>query len=44
MNTTVTINITKSEKSRISEVDFNNLAFGSVFTDHMFFCDYVDGA
>ncbi len=44
MNTTVAMNITKSEKSRISEIDFNNLAFGSVFTDHMFFCDYVDGA
>ncbi|MEP0264929.1 branched-chain amino acid aminotransferase [Dokdonia sp.] len=44
MNTTVTMNITKCAKSRIGEVDFNNLTFGSVFTDHMFFCDYVDGA
>lgn len=43
MNTTITMNITKSEKSRINEVDFNNLTFGSVFTDHMFICDYVDG-
>lgn len=38
------MNITKSEKSRIEDVDFNNLTFGSVFTDHMFFCDYKDGA
>lgn len=44
MNTTATMNITKCAKSRIGEVDFNNLTFGSVFTDHMFFCDYVDGA
>lgn len=38
------MNITKTEKSRIEEVDFNNLTFGSVFTDHMFFCDYKNGA
>ena len=44
MNTTSTMNITKVEKSRIDEVDFNNLTFGSIFTDHMFFCDYKDGA
>ena len=36
--------ITKRESSKIQEVDFNNLAFGSQFTDHMFQCDYVDGA
>ncbi len=43
MNTAMAMKITKRETSKIDEVDFNNLAFGSVFTDHMFFCDYVDG-
>ncbi|WP_299213001.1 branched-chain amino acid aminotransferase [uncultured Dokdonia sp.] len=38
------MNITKAEKSKIEEVDFNNLTFGSVFSDHMFFCDYKNGA
>ena len=31
--------VKKTEKSRINEVDFNNLSFGQVFTDHMFECD-----
>jgi len=37
------ITITKSTASRINDVDFNNLSFGEIFTDHMFECDYVDG-
>ncbi len=36
--------ITTRESSKIQEVDFNNLTFGSVFTDHMFQCDFVNGA
>lgn len=36
--------ITRRESSKIQEVDFNNLAFGSQFTDHMFQCDFVNGA
>ena len=35
--------ITKVSKSKISEVDFNNLTFGSVFSDHMFIADFKDG-
>jgi len=35
--------IEKVKKSRISEVDFDTLSFGSVFTDHMFECDYING-
>jgi len=27
----------------MGKVDFENLAFGNVFTDHMFACDYVNG-
>lgn len=35
--------IEKTQKSRLPEVDFENLVFGRVFTDHMFECDYIDG-
>jgi len=38
------INITKSKASKIKDVDFDNLAFGSVFSDHMLVCDYKNGA
>ena len=32
--------IKKIEKSNISNVDFDNLTFGGVFTDHMFVCSF----
>jgi len=38
------LQIEKTQKSRIGDVDFNNLKFGEIFTDHMFECDYIDGA
>ncbi|WP_047415988.1 branched-chain amino acid aminotransferase [Cellulophaga sp. Hel_I_12] len=38
------ISIEKSKTSKIEQVDFDNLAFGSVFTDHMLVCDYKNGA
>lgn len=34
--------IEKTSASKLSHVDFENLAFGSVFTDHMFVCKYKD--
>ena len=37
------IEIQRIEKSKIDSVDFNNLPFGSVFSDHMLECDYKDG-
>jgi len=37
------INFIKASTSKIKEVDFENLSFGSVFTDHMLVCDYVNG-
>jgi len=37
------ISITLNSQSKINSVDFNNLSFGSVYSDHMFVCDYVDG-
>ena len=43
-NSALSIDITKVSKSKINEVDFENLTFGSVFTDHMLVCDYKNGA
>ncbi len=37
------INITKVANSKILEVDFDNIPFGKVFSDHMFVADYIDG-
>ena len=38
------IDIVKAKTSKINDVDFDNLTFGRVFTDHMFVCDFKDGA
>jgi len=38
------INIEKIAKSKISTVDFSKLSFGRIFTDHMFECDFENGA
>ena len=37
------IEIIKSTTTKINEVDFANLSFGSVFTDHLFECDFKNG-
>ncbi|MDC6362672.1 MULTISPECIES: branched-chain amino acid aminotransferase [Flavobacteriaceae] len=37
------ISVEKAKTSKIHEVDFENLSFGSIYTDHMLVCDYVDG-
>jgi len=37
------IEVTKTKTSKIKDVDFNNLSFGSVFSDHMLVCDYENG-
>jgi branched-chain amino acid aminotransferase len=37
------IQVTKTSKSRLSEVDFDNLPFGRHFTDHMLEVDFVNG-
>jgi len=36
--------IERAQTSKIHGIDFNNLSFGQTFTDHMFVCDYIDGA
>ncbi|MFT5917231.1 MAG: branched-chain amino acid aminotransferase [Bacteroidia bacterium] len=41
--TTLQIPVQKAEKSRISEIDFNNIEFGKNYSDHMFVADYKDG-
>ena len=43
LNTTNEIDIVKVSTSKINTVDFDHLSFGNVFTDHMFFCDCIDG-
>ena len=37
------IKVTKTAKTKIHDVDFNNLPFGSVFSDHMLVCNYKNG-
>lgn len=39
----MSIRITPTTKSRLTEVDFNHLVFGKVFSDHMFMADVEDG-
>lgn len=36
--------ITKTNKSRINEVDFDNLGFGQFFSDHMLMASYSEGS
>ena len=38
------IEIIKAKTSKINEVDFDNLTFGKVFSDHMLECDHKNGA
>ena len=37
------IDIVKAQSSKIDTVDFENLSFGNVFTDHMLVCDFKEG-
>lgn len=40
---TSNLHIEKASTSKIKDVDFHNLPFGRIFTDHMFICDFIDG-
>jgi branched-chain amino acid aminotransferase len=40
---TLKIKIQKSSKSRLDEVDVNNVPFGRQFADHMYIANYKDG-
>ncbi|MGB0527390.1 MAG: branched-chain amino acid aminotransferase [Flavobacteriaceae bacterium] len=37
------IKVTQIEKSKISTIDFDNLSFGTIFSDHMMVCDFKNG-
>lgn len=43
LTTTGNIKIVTVKESKINSVDFDNLTFGNIFTDHMLVCDYNDG-
>lgn len=40
---TLSVKVTKTTHSRIKEVDWDNLPFGKIFSDHMLVMDYKDG-
>jgi branched-chain amino acid aminotransferase len=44
LNTTHEIEVVKASSSKISTIDFENLVFGNIFTDHMLTCDFRNGA
>lgn len=37
------IKVTHTTKSNFEKVDWDNIPFGKVFSDHMFIADYIDG-
>ncbi len=41
---TISFQLTKTETSRLNQVDWDNLAFGRVFSDHMFVMDFKNGS
>jgi branched-chain amino acid aminotransferase len=43
MSTVTEIRITKTDSSRLSETDFDNIPFGRVFSDHMLTASYDNG-
>ena len=40
---TPAIQLARTPKSRLSQVDFNNLQFGQILSDHMLVAEYADG-
>lgn len=40
---TLDISVTTADRSKIDQVDFDNIEFGKVYSDHMFVADYVQG-
>ena len=37
------IKVQKSTSLRIKELDYNNITFGKLFSDHMFYADFKNG-
>lgn len=44
MTETLSIPVNRANKSKIHEVDFDNIPFGRIFTDHMFLAEYSEGS
>ena len=44
VKTTSEIDIVLNPYSKIDTIDFENLTFGNIFTDHMLICDFKEGA
>lgn len=42
-NSVLDIKVTRTNSSKLTEVDWDNLPFGKVFSDHMLVMDYSDG-
>jgi len=40
---TIDIAVQRVAQSGLHQVDFNNIAFGKIYSDHMFVADYADG-
>lgn len=40
---TTAIRVEQTQQSRLSQVDFNNLKFGQILSDHMLVADYANG-
>ncbi|MGB3779218.1 MAG: branched-chain amino acid aminotransferase [Tunicatimonas sp.] len=40
---TLDMSVTRAETSKIGQVDFNNIEFGKVYSDHMFTANYAGG-
>jgi len=43
MTMTTDIKITRVKESNFETIDLDNVAFGTVYSDHMFSCDFKDG-
>lgn len=43
MIATSNLSIKRTENSQLHKIDFDNIPFGHVFTDHMYVADYKDG-
>jgi len=39
----MSLQIEKIAKSKFEDIDFSNLSFGNIFTDHMYECDFENG-
>lgn len=44
MSSNYSIQIERTSQSRLSEIDFSTLKFGSIFSDHMLVAEYYDNA